>query len=129
MRRITVVSRDRPGLIADVSELLSRSGLNIATLDALTVGEDAVLRLGVEDEDRVLSALTQGGYQAMTEDVLTVQVTDEPGALARVARRLTDARLDIRGVSMLSRGGGLCIIALDTSDNVRAQQLLSDLAL
>ena len=92
------------------------------------MGEDAVLRLEVDAEDRALSALTQAGYQAMTEDVLTVTMPDAPGALARVARRLAEAQLDIRGVTFISRRGGQCFVALDTSDNDRARVLLSDLA-
>jgi hypothetical protein len=129
MRRITIVCSDRQGLIADVTELISSHRLNLISIDAHTLGQDAVLRLEVEDEDRALSALTQAGYQAMTEDVLMVTVADQPGALARVARRLSEAQMDIRGVSFISRRGGQCIVALDTNDNASARKLLADMSL
>jgi hypothetical protein len=128
MRRITVVCSDRQGLIADVTELISSHHLNIIDIEARSVGKDAVLSIGVEDEARALSALTKAGYQAMTEDVLMVTIADQPGTLARVARRLAESRMDIRGVSFVSRNGGQCIVALDTSDNAGARKVLADLA-
>lgn len=124
MSRITVVTPDRAGLIADLTEKLSAHRLNITSFNARTVGHDAVLSLDVDDLDKALSTLTEAGFQAITDDVVLVQMDDVPGALAQVARRLTDAQLDIRAVRVLTRSAQRCVAALATDDNARARQEL-----
>jgi len=125
MHRVTVVARDRAGLIAEVSELLAARAVNILAIDGETFGGDAVLHLQVDALDAALSVLAAAGFQAVSEDVLLLRIEDKPGALAHVSRRLADARISIRGISMVQRGGGYAIVGTSTDDNPRARALLS----
>jgi hypothetical protein len=125
MYRVTVVTRDRPGLIAEVSELLCARGVNISAMVGQVFGGDAVLQLDVPEQDAALTALTSAGFQAVSDDVLLLRLTDEPGALAKISRRLADAQISIRGINMVQRGGGYAIVGTSTDDNARARELLA----
>jgi hypothetical protein len=62
----------------------------------------------------------------MSDEVLTLQVENVPGALARVASELAEASLDIRMMRTVSRQAESCIVTIATSDNEQAKHLLAD---
>lgn len=125
MQRITVIAPNRPGLLAEITELLASKALSISSIVADSVGTQGVLHIDLEPADQALAVLTSAGYNAVTEDVLLVRVEDRPGALAHLSRRLMDAQLDIRGLNMVQRNDGWAVVAIATSDNARAREILS----
>jgi hypothetical protein len=124
LQRITVVVHNRPGLLAEITELLASKGLSITSIVAESHGADGVLHMGVERVDEALAVLTAAGYHAVSEDVLLARIEDRPGALAQLSRRLMEAQLDIRGLNMVQRNDGWAVVAISTSDNARARGLL-----
>lgn len=129
MKQITVVTADRTGLVADLTARLMERGLNVLSIQARSVGGDAVVQIDVDDRDAALAALTAAGYPAMSEEVLAVRVEDRPGALAQIARQLADAGVDLRGISLVQRGGGRCIVAITVHDHAAARRVLGPLLL
>ncbi|HKU67872.1 MAG TPA: ACT domain-containing protein [Candidatus Baltobacteraceae bacterium] len=125
MQRITVVVQNRPGLLAEITELLAAKRLSISSIVADSVGAQGVLHLGVEHVDEALAALAAAGYDAACEDVLLARIEDRPGALAQLSRRLMEAQLDIRGLNMVRRDEGWAVVAIATSDNARARDVLA----
>lgn len=125
MQRITVVVPNRPGLLAEITELLASKGLSISSIAADALGAQGVLHIGVERVDDALAILTSAGYNAVTEDVLLARVEDRPGALAQLSRRLMEAQLDIRGLNMIGRNDGWAVVAIATNDNARAREVLA----
>lgn len=124
MQRITVVVHNRPGLLAEITELLAAKNISIDSIVADTYGADGVLHLEAERVDEALAALTSAGYQAVTEDVLLARIEDRPGALAHLSRRLMEAKLDIRGLNMVQRNDGWAVVAIATNNNARARDVL-----
>lgn len=126
MKRIMVVAADRKGLIADLGELLERNGVNINTIEAVDEGGTAYIALEVDRYDETLNLLRDSEFQAVPEEVLVIRIEDCPGGLARTARRLAASDIDIRGMTMLHRTNGWCAVAVATSDNGRAREVLLD---
>lgn len=125
MQRITVVVTNEPGLLAEITELLASKDLSISSIVADSLGAQGVLHLAVERVDEALAMLTSAGYNAVTEDVLLARIEDRPGALAKLSRRLMEAQLDIRGLNMVQRNDGWAVVAIATSDNARARDVLA----
>lgn len=126
MQRITVVTHNRPGVLAEITELLAAKGISIASIVAEAYGNDGVMHIDLDaaDQDKALGELTAVGYQAVTEDVLLARIQDRPGALAELARRLRDADLDVRGLNMVQRDDGWAVVAIASSDNAGARRVL-----
>lgn len=125
MQRITVVVQNRPGLLAEITEMLAATGLSISSIVADSVGTQGILHLEVEQADEALAVLTSAGYNAVSEDVLLARIEDRPGALAQLSRRLMEAQLDIRGLNMVQRNDGWAVVAIATNDNARARGVLA----
>lgn len=126
MQRITVVTHNRPGVLAEITELLAAKGISIASIVAEAYGNDGVMHIDLDasDQDKALGELTAAGFQAVSEDVLLARIQDRPGALAELARRLRDADLDVRGLNMVQRDEGWAVVAIASSDNAVARGVL-----
>ena len=96
MKQITIVTPAQAGLMADISDHLGNAGINIETLEAFVVRDWDIVQLTVSDYDRALRVLRDAGYDAITEDAVVVNVKDQPGALAKVMRRLNEAGVGMR---------------------------------
>ncbi|PMS21960.1 hypothetical protein C0Z18_05360 [Trinickia dabaoshanensis] len=126
MNSLTVITTDRTGLIAELSGLLATNGVNVAAMDGRAVGTNAILHIDVDNLSAAMAVLTRAGCQVMSDEVLTLQVENVPGALARVASELAEANLDIRMMRTVSRQPDSCIVTIATSDNAQAKRLLAD---
>jgi hypothetical protein len=129
MKPIKLIMQDRAGLMADITDALAQQRINIHKVEAKTVDRYAVLELVVDRPDDALHLLCAQGIQAVSDDLVTIRIVDQPGALAKVMRELNDARLSIRGISTLQRQDGFCFVALSTDDDGVARKLLRDVLL
>lgn len=127
MKPFTLITSDRRGLVAEITEVLGRSGINILGLKAKSVASNALVEISADRPDEAMHSLSAHGFNVVTEDVITLKLQDQPGALAQITRQLSDAGLSIRGISTLQRQGGLCYVAVSTDDDAAARGILADL--
>jgi len=126
MKEIVVVTPNRAGLLADISEVLAARNINIETIDAEEVHDTAIIELTVDRYDEALQALRDAGFHAITEDAILVKLKDEPGALARVARKFKEARIDLRSVRFIRRQQGYAFVAIATNRTQEARALIKE---
>lgn len=126
MKEIVVVTPNRAGLLADISEVLAARNINIETIDAEEVHDTAIIELTVDRYDEALQALRDAGFHAITEDAILVKLKDEPGALAKVARRFKEARIDLRSVRFIRRQQGYAFVAIATNRTEEARELIKE---
>ena len=126
MKEIVVVTHNRPGLVADISEALAAREINIETMAAEELHDTAIVELTVDRYDEALHCLRDAGFDAVTEDALVIRLPDEPGALAKVARRFKDADIDLKSVRIIRRQGGSAFVALAADRSAEARALVKD---
>ncbi len=126
MKQLTVLVPNKPGQLAILTEKLAAASVNIESFDVESQGEDGLIVLMVDRYGEALRALRDAGYKAVTQDTLLIRLEDKPGALAKIAVRLTDAGLDLRSMHIVRRSGEFSIVSLVASDNVAAAGVLRD---
>ena len=130
MKQIHIVSTNRLGLIADLTEALALAEINIRSVDAEEVGDNAVIVFDVDQYDRALQSLRDiQGIQIITEDAILVKLRDQPGALAQVARRFTDAGVSVRSVRFIQRDEDFALVAISTDRTEAALALVADISI
>jgi hypothetical protein len=127
MKVITVVAKDYRGLIADISECLTENHINIVSIDADLADTTALVRIRTDNNDSAFNLLNEKGFKLVSRAGLLVKVKDEPGALAKIARRLAQSNIDIRGMNMVEQHDGANIVAISCHDEEKAKQVLSDI--
>lgn len=90
---------NQPGELARASEALGGQGVNIATVGALGSGDQGFIGLLASEDETARSALDEAGLTYRTCPCVTVTVPNQPGELAKVARRLSDAGINLQFVA------------------------------
>ena len=119
LEEIIVAVDDRPGLLADIGELLGGAGVNIETLGAYDHDGMGVVHLVVDDGEDAGEILASNGFKVEgTRPVLAATLDDRPGELGRYCRRLADAGVVISSAYVAKRRGGETevIFAVDDLD-------------
>ena len=126
MREIIVILDNRPGALAEMAELLGKEGINITDLDVEASVERGAASLTVDRYEEAIAALRRAGFRAVSAEALVVRVRDEPGALAKLAKRLAEAGVNMRSLRLLRRGEDHSLVAIVCDDQQKARQLLAD---
>ncbi len=127
MKQITIVGKKRLGLLAAITEALAENNINIENIDAEILADNAVIIASVDRYDEALQVLSQmPDTQAVTEDAILIHLDDEPGALAKIARRFTDAGIGIRSMRFIQRNEQGGLVAVSTERTQEALKLVED---
>lgn len=95
MRQISVFLENVPGRLATLCNTLEDAGIDMRAMTTSEASDHAVVRILVDDVDAAEKALREANLPFSTVDVLGIEVSDEPGALGKVAIRLADADINV----------------------------------
>ena len=126
MKQISVVSHENQDITPDLADALGAAGINIETLDIEHVDESFIVTLTVDRYDEALQVLQRTGFDAVSEDALLIRLVDEPGGLARIARRFRDADIHVRSLRLVRRAKGHAIVAVSVDRTQKACELVRD---
>jgi hypothetical protein len=116
------------GTLARLCRDLAHGGVNLLAIAAPETGRDAGgVRLLVLNRDVAVRALSKAGYLFAEEEVLFLELTNRPGALARAIEKLARARINIRyayATASPKTRTTAAVVAVDESDLPRAVKLL-----
>lgn len=124
MTELTIVAKDRVGLLADISDALAKDGINIEFVSVEATSSTAIVHLKVANSPAAKKSLTAAGFRVVDKHNLLLRLKDRPGELAKVSRKLADAGINIKNVYILDAARNEKIMAMDTSDNAKARTVL-----
>jgi hypothetical protein len=112
------------GTLAQVTEALRDASVDIRAIGAYDKDDHGEFMMVVSDVAAAKAALAEMGIAAEEKSVVTVEVTDRPGALAEVARTIADGGVNVGWVYATTSGAPTATLVLRTPDNARAAELL-----
>ena len=128
MKQITIITENQPGVIVDISAALAAENINIESLDAESLEDSAIILLTVDRYDDALHIINNfPQMKAVTEDVLLVRIDDKPGAVAHIAKRFYDAKVDIRSIRIIRRDEKQSLAAICATHRDEAMALVKDI--
>ena len=115
---LTVYLEDRPGALAEIGEALGKAGINIDGFCGMTYEGEGHIHILVDDTSTARMAFEGTSVEVGEEqEVLVLEVEDQPGALGRIARTVADAGINIE-LSYLATNTRL-VIATDDIEKTR----------
>ena len=104
---------NRPGSLARASEALSHAGLNLEGVCGYGSADAGAIHFLVTDRDAAVRALDEAGFPVVRErEVVVEEMTNEPGVVARLSRRLANAGINVEAV-YIAAGNRLVIVTED----------------
>jgi len=126
LRQITVFLENEPGRLATLCNALETEGVNLRAMVTSEASDYGIVRLIADDVEKASQALRTADLPFSTVDVLGVEVSDEPGALGKVAVLLAEKNINVDYAYVTvasSSGNAMCIFKV--SDPVKADMVLS----
>lgn len=125
LRQFSVFLRNQPGSLARVCGEIARARVNIFGLCAIEGADQSVVRLVVDDSGQARSILKKLGLPFAESQVLSVQIGNQPGALAELSRRLARAGVNIEyAYGSAGKNTSEALILLFVSDQMKALRIL-----
>lgn len=123
-----VCLENKPGMLARLCGVLSQAKVNIEAMFVSQGDEEGFcwVNFVATPAREVESALTEASYSFVPEKVLTVQLENRPGELARIADRLAEAQVNIHYVYGGGVMGSRFLAVLSVEDMERSAGVLRE---
>ena len=94
-KQLAIFLDNRPGMLARLADALAEARINIYAITTSDTVDHSVIRLVVDDYRRALHVFEEHGTLVVEDDVLMIDGSNKPGELARLAHKLSDAKINI----------------------------------
>ena len=105
----------RVGLLADVTEALSKAGVNILAIGAYDKGDKGEFLMITSNNKLAYEALSHLGGEMDLQSVVVAEVPNQPGELAAISRRLADHNINVGQVFATSVDGAETVMLVLTA--------------
>lgn len=127
IKQISVFVENKPGRLAEITEIISAAGCNILALSIADTTSFGILRLIVDDPDKVEAVIKEKGTTASVTDVISVKLEDKPGGLTQALTLLSKAGIDVSYMyAFISRSDNEAQVVLKVKDEEKAVKLLAE---
>lgn len=116
--QVSVFLENRSGGLAEVVDVLARSGIDIQALSLADMADFGILRIIVADPERTRKTLKEAGFTADTTRVVAVEVPDRPGGLAETLNALRRRGINVEYMYSAARKSGERAIVILRVDEI-----------
>ncbi|MHB0871634.1 MAG: ACT domain-containing protein [Chloroflexota bacterium] len=126
MKQVSVFVENRPGRLKLLLETLSKADINIRALSIADTADFGIVRMILSDTERGIEVIREAGLAVSTNDVLRVEVSDQPGGLLKaVAEPLAAAGINVEYVyAFADRPLEHAMVVLKVGDIGAAEKLI-----
>ena len=125
IKQLTVFVQNKKGTVASVTDILSKSNINLRALSMAETQDFGILRIIVNDEETAERVLLEHGYLIKAIDVLGVKIGDTPGKLTEALSVLDKADINVEYMyAFLARTEKHAYVVLRVEDNQAAENAL-----
>lgn len=117
--QLSVFLENKPGALRRPVDLLAKAGFNLLALSLADTQQFGILRLIVKDWEGAKKLLESEGFVVNVNDLVALEVSDEPGTLARILAVLEESRVNLEymyGFTQRHEQRGLLVFRFDDPD-------------
>lgn len=118
---------NKPGVLSQIFRELAKAKVNITNIAMMDSMEHGVLRMTVDDRNACRGVLSRLNIPAMETEVLTLELSNRPGAAADLCDKLSAAHINIDYMYCTSGSrGGRTRVVLKVPDIRKAMKVLEN---
>ena len=120
VKEIRFEMANKVGLLSEVTALIAEAKVNINAICAYGMGGTGYFMLITNSNAKAKKALAPLGVAIEERDVVEVEVSDKPGELQKVAKKIANAGIDIEYIYATAGSGRKETCIFLTADNAKA---------
>ena len=121
--QLSVFLKNEPGVLAKLASDMADHHIDILGMTVSDTVDHAVVRLILSDHELAMHVLESAGLLVVESEVLVVELTNQRGALEKLAEKLAKARINIEyaygTVGSREKKGVLIVRVLDTKRAIK----------
>ena len=126
IKELLVKTENRVGMLAELTEAISKSGVNVTAVSAFAVGREAIFRIVTSDNLKAIGGIKAKNFEALERDAVVVELENEVGKAADMADKLTKSNIDINYIyGTTSKAADPCTLIFNCSDNKKAVEVIN----
>ena len=123
-RQFVVQVPNRPGQMAELAEQMAAAGVDLRAIGGGGIGDLGHMIMTTADDDAAREVLQAGGWTYFEGESILAEVDDRPGGMARLARELADAGVNVHGHLFLGRWSDRATFTFVVDDPEKARPIL-----
>ncbi len=123
MRDFAIQLTHRPGELARITNALSLQNVNIKSLAAMMLANEAMVRLIPDDPVAARKALNENHIRFEEKELVTLLLENRAGELTGVASKLAEAGLNLEAVYVVGLADNLIELAFAVDDVKKAKKV------
>jgi len=123
-KQFVIQVSNRPGEMARLAEQLAARNVDLRAIGGGGLGEVGHFIMTTADDDGARAVLQDGGWTFIEGESLLAEVDDRPGGMARIARELSDAGVNVLGHLFIGRWSDRATFAFVVDDPDKARPIL-----
>ncbi|HOO55745.1 MAG TPA: ACT domain-containing protein [bacterium] len=125
VKQISVFLENKSGRLAEATEAIGESGVNIRALSVADTSDFGILRCIVSDTEKTLKVLKERGFTASATEVVAAEVPDSPGGLAGMLQMLQENGINVEYLyAFVTKSRDNAVVILRVENNEGAIALL-----
>ncbi len=116
---------DKPSEIARLAEVLAKNAVNIRGISTDLGKSLPVVHVITDDEASARRVLKSGGFDFVESEVIVISMSDKPGELSKITKKLAKAGINIESMFILGPKTSDVQVAVGVDQRQRAQDMLS----
>ncbi len=127
LKQINISLENRHGRLYEVAKAMGDRGINIRAMNLVDIGAFGQLRLLVSDLVAARRYLMEKHMPAKIDEVVAVEIKDEPGSLARMLEHLYDTEISVQySYAYVGISRGNAVMIFNFNDNDGAMKILGE---
>ena len=122
MKDMTVILKHKPGMLADMGEVLGKNNINMEGICGQPIKDEAVIHILVEDDTTTRWVLENEGFEVRAvRDVLVLDIGNiagKPGSGGKMARKIGKAGVNIDLIYLAENNR--IVVGVDDIEKARA---------
>jgi hypothetical protein len=95
LEQLSIFLENRSGRLAEITGVLAQAGINIRALSLADTADFGILRLVVNQTAQAVQVLRESGFTVATNEMVALEVPDQPGGLWAILKALEAARINV----------------------------------
>ena len=123
--QLSVFLENKTGYLNQVLAVLAKHNINIVALTVADTSDYGILRAIVSDPEKALEVLRAEQFSVRIHDILSIEMSAEPGTMSHILDMFTAADICIEYVYAFSFGSK-SILILRTDNREKSIQVIND---